>query len=208
MPRRPPGPPLLGSALRTLPGEWPCSEADCRAATGMRCEFVDRRGRRCDTAWCPQHRLVADAEVLCRRHASVRAALAALPSGDASPAPDVDVRCPALVNWVSFGIDRAVRTLLGAPDTEVVSGPVWLHVDPAGRGRSWLRCWNGAAHTVCLGVGESEPAEVAVLVDGGEVVRLIPPWIADRGQGASQAARRRFCDSVLRAVSASVAPPR
>lgn len=174
----------------------------------MRCEYVDRRGRQCETAWCPSHRLVIDGEVLCRRHAGTRNALAAPASGDTPPAPDLEVRSPGLVMWVSTGVDSAVRTLLGAPQQDVSVSEVTLVLVPGGATRSWERRWSSSTHVVCLRVDEGAPDELAVLVDGTETARLVPPWIADR-RNADDAARQRYSGSVLGAVKAGiVASPR
>ena len=196
----------LGASLRLLPGASACSASGCRRHTGLRCDYVDRRGRRCQTAWCPAHRAVVDGEVLCRRHAGVRGALAARITGDAPPDPDLEVRSPSLVRWVSDGVESAVRTLLGAPGVAVASSPVVLVMGVRGGLRAWERSWSSGEHVVRIRVEDDAPDELVVVVDGAETARLAPPWIVDRRGGGDEVARRRFSDSVLGAVRAGLLP--
>src|SRR5438105_7619744 len=109
--QRPPDEQPVSPAMIAL-GELPCTERGCTAVTGLECEYVDRRSRRCRTAWCPVHRLVVRDRVYCRRHAGV---VEAVPTGvlDAqTPLPDLDNRAPSLVNWVTNEVDGEVRRLL------------------------------------------------------------------------------------------------
>ncbi len=76
------------------------------------CEYVDRRGRECRTAWCIEHRVTIEDRVYCRRHAGVVSALPSLDSSLAVSLPDLDNRAPSLVGWVSRQIDGDVWRLL------------------------------------------------------------------------------------------------
>lgn len=50
-----------------LEGTGVCSVAGCGRATGIACQYVDRRNRSCKSAWCPVHRIVVNGQILCRR---------------------------------------------------------------------------------------------------------------------------------------------
>ena len=117
------------------------------------CEYVDRRGRECRTAWCIEHRVTIEDRVYCRRHAGV---VSALPSLDSSPTvslPDLDNRAPSLVGWVSRQIDGDVWRLLlkelsAGSGGQLVADPVTLVFVGIGRQRAWERAWGYAP--VCV----------------------------------------------------------
>src|SRR5579884_2405970 len=97
-PAREKTPEELAAELQALPGTLPCSEDGCPEATGLPCVYIDRRLRRCHTAWCPEHRAIAALQVYCRRHAGV---VDALPVhnpelGETMPFPDLENRAPSL----------------------------------------------------------------------------------------------------------------
>ena len=170
-------------------GNHPCSERDCRATTGERCAYVDRRGRTCGTAWCPDHQLILGGHVYCRRHAGVMRALA---GGDGSM-PDLENRAPSLVNWVSRDLEDVVQEIVKGYRSELgtdrlISDPVHLvHLGPE-RLRIWERSWKLIDHTgwglrVALEVDEARDTEVAVRVGRNIVTRVTPPWIQARLRG-------------------------
>lgn len=184
-------------ALAEQIGDLACTQPGCGAATGLPCDYVDRRGRACGTAWCPDHRLVIDARVYCRRHAGV---VSALPVGLASswvPMPDLENRAPSLVSWVAREVDADVRDLLlgeaGLGDgAQIVTDPVYLVFVGCDRRRAWERAWKVVDRTgwslrVALVVEECADAEVAVRVSSRIVERLTPPWIVQRLHGAQPA---------------------
>lgn len=205
------------------PGELPCTERGCTAVTGLECDYVDRRGRRCRTAWCPVHRVVVHDSVYCRRHAGV---VRAVPTGalDAqTPMPDLDNRAPSLVNWVANELDAEVRRLLlhelGRSGAELIADPVALVFVGIDRARAWERSWKLAGHTGTLGkvalmVEEDADTEVAVKVGPNVVDRIVPPWIGRRGMtnpatpADDRRERDRFNEHILDAVDRGLARER
>jgi hypothetical protein len=175
-------------------GDLLCTQPGCGRSTGLDCEYVDRRGRACGTAWCPDHRLVIDAHVYCRRHAGVMSALPAGYAGSAAPLPDLDNRAPSLVSWVAREIDADLRQLLLAESipgqgSELLTDPVHPVFVGGDRRRAWERAWklvdrHAGSLRVSLLVEECADAEVAVRVNSAIADRLSPPWIVQRLHGA------------------------
>ncbi len=204
-------------------GELPCTERGCTATTGLECEYVDRRSRRCRTAWCPVHRVVVHDSVYCRRHAGV---VRAVPTGllDAqAPLPDLDNRAPSLVNWVSNEIDAEVRRLLvrelGTAGGELIADPVSLVFVGIDRSRAWERTWKlvghqGTIRKVSLTVEEDADNEVAVKIGPNVVDRVVPPWIGRRNEAAvgspgdDRRDRDRFNEHLLDAIDRGLARER
>jgi hypothetical protein len=188
------GPEQRSADLAAQAGDLACTQPGCTSATGLRCDYVDRRGRACRTAWCPEHRLVIDERVYCRRHAGVVSALPVGPAGQAATMPDLENRAPSLVSWVAREVDADIRELLlsGFPPgggTELVTDPVYLVFTGGDRRRAWERAWKvvdraGRSLRVCLLVEECADAEVAIQVNSAIVERLAPPWIVQRLYGA------------------------
>ena len=176
-----------------LAGDQVCTQPGCLRATGLACEYVDRRGHRCRTAWCPEHRLVIDGRVYCRRHAGVVSALPAGFVGHTAPMPDLETRAPSLVSWVAREVDADIRHLLLGGDrdghAQLITDPVYLVFVGRDRRRAWERAWKLVDHLgdslrVSLLVEEAADAEVAIRVDSAIVERLAPPWIVQRLHGA------------------------
>jgi hypothetical protein len=215
-------PELVSPAMVAL-GELPCTERGCSATTGLECEYIDRRSRRCRTAWCPVHRMVVHDKVYCRRHAGV---VRAVPTGvleQNSPLPDLENRAPSLVNWVSNEIDAAVRSLLmkelgNTGGAELVVDPVTLVFVGIDRCRGWERAWKlvgyGVSVRVSLMVEEDADTEVAVKVGLNVVDRLVPPWIGQReavdAQTPAEDRRRRdrFNEQLVDAMDRGLARER
>ena len=203
------------AVLVDLEGAAACTHPGCGGSTGLACEYIDRLGRSCRTAWCPEHRLVIGGRVYCRRHAGV---VSALPGGyvaNASPMPDLENRAPSLVSWVAREVDADIRQLLlsvPAPGeaTQLLTDPVYLVFTGGNRRRAWERAWklvDQTGHTlrVSLLVEECADAEVAVRVNMTIVERVMPPWIAQRLHGDApppelDAQRRRDFNRRLLAV--------
>jgi len=170
-------------------GAAPCSAADCDSVTAISCDYIDRRSIRCDTAWCPEHRIVVDSRVFCRRHAGT---VSALPGGPlaGSPLPDLDNRAPSLVSWVAREVDAEIRHLLLsiAGDDEaaqLIVDPVFLIFVGRERKRAWERSWKlvnhrGTAVRVALQVEEEDNSRVTIRVGSNVVARVTPPWITQR----------------------------
>lgn len=202
----------LSEALARLHGSRPCTEKRCRERTGMGCEYVDRRNRNCMTAWCPEHRIVMDGKVYCRRHAGVVGALTLTWGGPMPPLPDLENRAPSLANWVARDVDAGVRRLLlgwlDGHGGQLISEPVHLVFGGEEGQRRWERGWKVVAHQrsaldVRLGVAEAADTEVVVLVDGEILGQLVPPWIAHRAEPAAgaQSEREAFTTEVVSLIA-------
>jgi len=205
-------------------GGLPCTEVDCIDMTGLLCEYVDRRGRHCRTAWCPQHRVVLNNRVYCRRHGGVVAAVPYSANQPTAALPDIDNRAPSLVNWVSRELDAAVRTRLLSEVTpqapgELVADPVALVFTGFDRHRAWEKAWKLVGHTgttrrVSLLVEETLDSEVVVKVGTNVVDRLVPPWIERRTEAGAdtpiddEARRERFNERILEAIDRGLARDR
>jgi hypothetical protein len=206
-----------------LVGALPCSDSGCHETTAVPCAYVDRRGRKCGTAFCSRHHANIGGKAYCRRHAGVVRAL--LQSADVDQGPDVDSRAPSLAEWVANDIDGDVRRLLDAvrgsrPDLVLTADPLSVILLGTPRSRCWQRMWKlsdttGILIKVAVFVDEMHDDEVVVRVDSEVLGRVVPPWIADRTQGrpggaesqldepARRAAfRREFLDAIQEAVDA------
>jgi hypothetical protein len=182
-----------GTPVVELAGDQPCTQPGCGSSTGLACQYVDGRGNGCRTAWCPEHRLVIEGRVYCRRHAGVVSALPVGYVGHTVPMPDLETRAPSLVSWVAREVDADIRQLLLAElddgGAQLVTDPVYLVFVGSDRRRAWERAWKLVAHSgpslrVSLLVEEAADAEVAIGVNTGTVERLTPPWIVQRLHGA------------------------
>jgi hypothetical protein len=182
-------------------GQDPCSEVHCESPYGAPCEYVDRRGKQCPTAWCPEHQyLVADG-VYCRRHAGVMAALLTLPEEERE-APDLDNRAPSLLEHVARRLHQAAVQMLQTRGAEYPGSSIVvdaLHMTMAGtpRVRGWEHRWRlldhtGPLATIGIRVDEETDSLVQVKVDGALVHTAEPPWIAVRTTASEEedAARR------------------
>jgi hypothetical protein len=197
-------------------GTLPCSERGCTATTGERCGYVDRRGRACGTAWCPDHQSMVGGTVYCRRHAGV---VGALSHGEGSM-PDLENRAPSLVNWVSRDLEDVIQEIVNGYRAELgsdrlIADPVRLNFVGPERLRIWERSWKLVAHTgwslrVGLEVDEASDTEVAVRVGRNIVSRTTPPWIAARMRGEQVPAevdaeqRREFYRSLTETLQAAI----
>ena len=183
------GAPDQPPAAQPIAGTLPCSERGCTASTGESCGYVDRRGRTCGTAWCPDHQQILGGTVYCRRHAGVVRALA-----DAEGSmPDLENRAPSLVNWVSHDLEEVIPDIVSSYRSELgtdrmIADPVHLNFVGPERLRVWERSWKLVDHTgwslrVALEVDEVRDTEVAVRVGRNVVARMTPPWIDARRRG-------------------------
>jgi hypothetical protein len=171
----------------------PCTQDGCSSQDGAACQYVDRRGRECRTAWCIEHRFTIEDRVYCRRHAGVISALPSLDSSLAVSLPDLDNRAPSLVGWVSRQIDGDIWRLLlkelaSGSGAQLVADPVTLIFVGIGRQRAWERAWRldshvGIALRVSVVVEELDDTMITVKVGGNTVEQLVPPWIQHRVRG-------------------------
>jgi hypothetical protein len=173
-------------------GALPCTDGGCPSHSALACEYTDRRGRTCSTAWCDRHRQVVESQVFCRRHAGIMRALAVRQDSQLTR-PDLDNRAPSLVNWVAREIDDEVRALLAPyaePGTEPRSDPVRLLFLGLQRDRAWEWSWkvtdrNQDSYRLGIMVTEADDSVVCVKVGGEAVARGMPPWIRHRMQRES-----------------------
>ncbi len=184
--------PTPGPAVARFPateGNLPCRARGCPNQNGVLCHYIDRRGRRCGTAWCPHHWATVGGIVYCRRHAGTIAAIGYFdhPAG----MPDVDNRAPSLVNWVARDLDAFVAATLvqcATPGETFVREPVVsTHADRSG-GRRYERGWKLVDHTglrlvVGVYVLESEETTIRVRVGSGVVAEGVPPWVERHRRG-------------------------
>jgi hypothetical protein len=202
-------------------GSLACSEYACPRHDGVTCAYVDRRGRRCPTAWCPDHQTVIESRAFCRRHARVVASAGTGEFEMGQALPDVDNRSPSLADYVGDALEPRVLDLLqrlcrpGTND-QLAAEPLRVIHPTSGGGRRWDRSWKIYDHTgvivqVAVVADESRDPEVAVRVGRNIVGQGVPPWIARRAQGlpslppAQDAAEReRFYSELWQAAPARV----
>jgi hypothetical protein len=171
-------------------GTLPCSARDCSNQTAEACGYVDRRGRRCGTAWCPDHQSLVGGAVYCRRHAGV---VGALGGAEQAIMPDLENRAPSLVNWVGRDVEQVIQEIVSGYRSQLgtdrlVADPVRMVFLGPERARVWERSWKLVDHTgwslrVALEVDEMRDTEVAVRVGRNVVARMTPPWIEARLRG-------------------------
>lgn len=208
-------------AVAGLPiGTLPCTERGCLSDQGPACFYTDRRGRSCDTAWCPQHISAVDGRPYCRRHAGV---VRALPSADPAGLPDIDNRAPSLLEWVAGEVDSGVaaevqRAATSGQKMQSDAAHLVLIAHGTDRIRAWERTWKLYDHTgihlwVALDVEEENDLELVIRINGAVVERLLPPWIAARRKGltlsadADEEQRSAFYTLVVALVREHLAAP-
>ncbi|HZS15820.1 MAG TPA: hypothetical protein VFC09_14590 [Candidatus Dormibacteraeota bacterium] len=198
-------------------GSLACAMSGCEAHTGLPCAYLDRRGRECGTAWCPEHRLLAGGEVYCRRHWNT---VKGLDAGEAA-LPDRDNRAPSLVAWVGRRMAPSIEEILlsrsgGNGPLSLVQIPVHLVFIGRDRARVWERTWAAADHTgyrydVTLQVEERRDTVLVVRVGRNVVARIVPPWIEARLNGeevsheTDMARRQDFYESLRQVIAEAVA---
>lgn len=198
-------------------GDLPCAMSGCGQHTGLACVYIDRRGRECGTAWCPEHRMLHAGEVYCRRHWNTVRGLDDAPE---AALPDRDNRAPSLVAWVGRRMAPSIEEILmsrarrGAT-LSLVHVPVHLVFVGRERARVWERTWAAADHTgyrydVTLQVEEGHDTELVVRVGRNVVTRVVPPWIESRLSGeevsheTDMARRQDFYESLRHQIASAV----
>ncbi len=159
----------------------------------MPCAYVDRRRRRCPTAWCPDHQVVVGARAYCRRHCRISATSPDDEFQTAQSLPDLDNRSPSLADHVGGVLEPRILALLNQlrrPGTgDMVSAePVHVIHPTTGGARRWDRTWKLYDHTgvhanISVEVDESCDPEVWVRVGRNVVSQGVPPWIERRQHG-------------------------
>jgi hypothetical protein len=159
-----------------------CQGMGCAALTGIRCAYIDRRGRLCPTAWCPSHRTVFDDTVYCTLHGTTMSGMHS-DFGDTQH-PDLDNRLPALIAWISRtaedDIVAALQDICRDRGEVLVSDPVRRVLLGRHREPTWERAWKtcsavGVSARVAIAVEESEPGEVLAKVNSQVIARLSAP---------------------------------
>ena len=191
-----------------------CSAGGCTAAADITsCGYVDRRSRKCRTAWCAEHRRRVAGHDYCRRHAGVVEALGGQP---AAGLPEVDNRAASLAWYLGRALDDRVTDVLGrtaAPGAALINHPVRVVSGPGARNRRWQRTWNlvdatGVVSRVAIEVDESDDSVVMTSVGSRRIGRGTPPWIEHRGGGDDGPERRAaFVDAIGRSIEMVLTRP-
>ncbi|MBJ7594511.1 MAG: hypothetical protein JF886_06540 [Candidatus Dormibacteraeota bacterium] len=205
--------PKVEEAAPPPAGRERCAAGGCRRLDGTQCSYVDKRSRRCPTAWCPNH--VADVAGFpyCRRHAST---MSAIEGGEVvAGLPDLDNRAPSLVGWISRELDEPIRDVLTrvAPPSgaRLVTDPVRLIITPGGSTRRWAKTWKivdstSVLNRVSIEVDEVDDCHVSARVDTELIGRGLPPWIGNRQAGrqvdpqVDAAERAEFAAAMARSI--------
>jgi len=198
-----------------------CSEYACGRHDAATCSYVDRRGRPCPTAWCPDHQVALEGRAFCRRHARLFTSAGAGEFQMGQALPDLDNRSPSLADFVGDALEPRVLQFLWSlcrPGTndQVGSEPLRV-VHPTGGGaRRWDRTWKIYDHTgvivqVTVEADEGRDPEVDLKVGRNTVGKGVPPWIARRRQGlpalgaaADAEDREHFYASLWQAAPAQI----
>ena len=163
----------------------PCSRTRCRNPTEALCDYRDRLGFGCVTAWCSDHAHHVMGAAYCPRHAGILRAI----WGSANPdqLPPVNSRAVSLTSWVANAIDEEIHGLLkdmADPHAHeiVVVDPLTCVELPGVKGFSWQRTWRLTAHgetslAVSVDVGEGTDRSVHIRVGQVVVTHIVPPWV-------------------------------
>ena len=218
-----PPPPVAGPPPEPEypPGNQPCTRVGCPNHNANECSYVDRRARRCETAWCPEHRTIISGAPYCPRHAGIMRAL--LASSRKGHLPDIDNRAPSLANWVGNDIDQQMRSAMeqardGEGETLIVDpiGYIYAVHDQAHR---WERAWKLANHTgltlkAAIDVDEEQDGVVRLRVGQRTVNHVVPPWVGHHQQHelvspeVDASEREAFYRAVIEQLSNAVAEER
>jgi hypothetical protein len=195
----------------TAAGNQPCSALRCSSLVGMPCSYVDRRGRRCKTAWCPADRSVVDGRIYCALHAHAMQALE-WEFGAASH-PDIDSRTVPILQWISSAAaDEVIATLnvfCALNGEMLVAEPVRRRFNPVSHSRVWEKQWKTLSPTdvtirVSISSDEDHPTEIHIKVNGHDVNVVPPPFNRELSE-PTEADMRWLDQEVLSPISAAVA---
>lgn len=190
-----------------------CHADGCTAGGATECAYVDRRSRRCGTAWCARHRQRVGSGEYCRRHATV---VRALGEGQGARYPDIDNRAASLTAYLGDALDSRVTSALGRGahrEAALVKHPVRVVGTPGGRARRWQRSWNlvdatGVITRVAIEVDESDDTVVMTTVGSHRIGRGTPPWIRRHDARAAAPERRSaFVDAIGGAIEMVLTRP-
>ncbi len=195
----------------TIAGNQACSALRCSSLAGMPCSYLDRRGRRCKTAWCPADRSVVDGRIYCALHAHAMQALE-WEFGAASH-PDVDSRTVPVLQWISSAAaDEVIATLnvfCALNGEMLVAEPVRRRFNPQTHSRVWEKQWKTLSATsvtirVSISSDEARPTEIHITVNGHDV-NVVPPPFNRELSTPTEADMRWLDQEVLSPISAAVA---
>ncbi len=209
--------------LAAIPtGNAACLAVGCPNHNATQCRYMDRRGRRCETNWCPDHVRMVGGQPYCPRHAGIMTALSLSPKK--GHLPDIDNRAPSLANWVGNDMDAGIRKILreviNEHDAEtIIVEPVGYVFTVHDKGHRWERAWKLANHTgvtlkVSIDVDEANDAVVRIRVGQQGIVSSVPPWVEhhrrrERVTPETDASERRdFYSQLFRTVADAVATQR
>ncbi len=197
-------------ALAIPAGNQPCSALRCSSQRGVGCGYVDRRSRRCKTAWCPADRTIVNGRVYCALHAHTMQGLE-WEFGTASH-PDVDSRTVPVIQWISSAVaDEIIETLnvfCALNGEMLVAEPVRRRFNAVERTRVWEKQWKTLSPTsvsirVSVSSDEARPTEIHIKVNGHDVNVVPPPW--NRDLSAPTAADHQWLDQeVLTPIAAAL----
>ena len=198
-------------ARRPRPGISRARRVRCSSLAGMPCSYVDRRGRRCKTAWCPADRSVVDAKIYCALHAHAMQALEwELALRHTPTSTVVPSRCCS--GSPSAAADEVIATLnvfCALNGEMLVAEPVRRRFNPLSHSRVWEKQWKTLSPTsvtirVAISSDEDRPTEIHIAVNGHDVNVVPPPF--NRELSAPTEADMRWLDQeVLSPISAAVA---
>jgi len=202
--------------------------AGCGRKKGFRCAYKDLVGRRCGY-WCEEHSVFLNGRMWCERHANSVKWLRARDGSiyEIGTTAAIDDRSPNLVGILVDELNREMTAHL----TEVfkrhkgvyivTDGNVRTASIPKGRvdhtpdgprvlhetaQTAWQRGWGVYSHVgylarVVLTVTSTEPPVVHVYANGVLVLRRVPDWIANRGNGSNADHHAAFRHAVMDAVT-------
>jgi len=172
----------------------PCSEPGCEGSDRVLCDYRDRRGTPCPTAWCPQHIVTVGTWHVCRRHARLVQVLTPVEFRTEMAAPDLDNRAPSLTSYLGDALDTRMRQLLGelcrtAEGERVQNEALTLVTTHDGR-RRWAQGWKlfdntGPLIRIDVEVDERDDPECGIRLNSRVILRCVPPWIEERRKGAT-----------------------
>lgn len=180
-----------------------CSSRGCSEETGIACAYVDRRERKCPTAWCPEHRKVSHDDVYCPTHGR----LVDGTSDDFGEHAHVDLenRVPNLISWAAQELEEDITAMMERLCAEyhekLVIDPVRFVLVGVERVRTWERAWKMCAHIgvslrVTVAVEEADPSKIHGRVNSKPVIELATPWHPDHGFGAEPSSPEQM-DAVI-----------
>ena len=186
---------LVGVPVPSTPGQatsQTCSEPGCDGPDRVTCDYRDRRGTACPTAWCPQHIVTVGTWHVCRRHARLVQVLSPVEFRPEVPAPDLDNRTPSLASYLGDALDSRMRQLLAevcrtAEGERVEGEPLYVVTTHDGR-RRWAQGWKlfdttGPLLRIDVEVDERDDPECAIRLNSRIILRCVPPWIEERRSG-------------------------